>query len=347
MTFTWPGMLWALWVLPLLACGAIVAARRRRNVEARLADARLFDRVVSPRTPWRVRVPLALYVSALTLLLVAMARPVAAIPLPMNRAAIVLAIDTSQSMMATDLKPTRLDAAKTAARDALRRVPRSVQVGLVAFSDVGTVLVPPSRDRQAVEEALDRLKPQQSTAVGSAVVEALSVLPDRREFLGDRLTQLRNTGPQDPQSQAVPPAPGAPAPPAVGDLPPAAIILFSDGVSNTGVDPRIPAALAVEAQVRIHTVGVGQEGGAVTPYGGGLILVPFDSTSLRDLAQQTGGEYLQATDPEGLRRVARQIGWLTGWERRRTELTAVMAGAAGLMMVVGAGLSLMWFRRVP
>lgn len=347
MTFTWPGMLWALGVLPLLGWGAVLAARRRRKAETRLADAHLFDRVVSPRRPWRVRVPLALHLSALTLLLVAMARPVAAIPLPMNRAAVVLAIDTSQSMMATDLKPTRLEAAKAAARDALRRVPRSVQVGLVAFSDVGTVLVPPSPDRQAVEEALDRLKPQQSTAVGSAVVEALSVLPDRKEFLGERLTQLRNTGPQDPQSQALPPASGPSAPPAAGDLPPAAIILFSDGVTNTGVDPRIPAALAVEARVRIHTVGVGQEGGAVMPYGGGLILVPFDAVSLRELAHQTGGEYLGAIDPEGLRRIARQIGWLTGWERRRTELTAVMAGAAGLMMVAGAGLSLMWFRRAP
>ncbi len=347
MAFTWPGMLWALWVLPLLGWGAVLAGRRRQKAETQLADAHLFDRVVGPRRPWRVRIPLVLYLSALMVLLVAMARPVAAIPLPMNRAAVVLAIDTSQSMMATDLKPTRLDAAKATARDVLAMVPRSVQVGLVAFSDVGTVLVPPSPDRQAVEEALLRLRPQQSTAVGSAVVEALSALPDRREFLGERLTQLRNTGPFDPQSQAAPPAPGAPVRPTASDLPPAAILLFSDGVSNTGVDPRVPAALAVEARVKIHTVGVGQEGGAVMAYGGGLILVPFDAASLRELAQHTGGEYLQSTDGAGLRRAARQIGWLTGWERRRAELTAVMAGAAGLMMLAGAGLSLMWFRRVP
>jgi Ca-activated chloride channel family protein len=349
MSFTWPGMLWALGVIPLVLWGAILAARRRRRTETRLADVHLYSRIVGPVAPWRGRVPLVLYMIALALLLLAMARPVAAIPLPVNRAAVMLTIDTSQSMMATDLKPTRLEAAKTAAREVLRTLPRSVQVGLVAFSDVGTVLVPPSTDRPTVEEALERLQPQQSTSVGSALVEALSALPDRKEFLGSRLMQLRNTGPQDPQAQTQtgPPVGGAPAQPSAGDLPPAVIIVFSDGVSNTGVDPRIPAALAVEARVKIHAVGFGQEGGAVMPYGGGLILVPFDAASLQQLAQQAGGEYVKSADEEGLRRLARQIGYALGWERRRAEVTAVFAGAAGFLMLTGAGLSLAWFRRVP
>ncbi len=347
MTFTWPGMLWALWGLLLLVWGALAAARRRRSTETRLADAHLFPRVVGHRNPWRARLPLALHLSAVALLVFAMARPVALVSLPVNRAAIVLAIDTSQSMMADDLKPSRLEAAKAAARNVLRALPRSVRVGLVAFSDVGTVLVPPSIERPMLEDALERLRPQQSTAVGSAVVEGLSILPGRREFLGERLARLRNTGPQDPLSPATPPGTAPPVRPDVGDLPPAVMILLSDGVSNTGVDPRVPATLAVEARVRIHAVGFGQVSGAVMPYGGRLVLVPFDPTSLQQLAQQTGGEYLRSSDEEGLRRLARQVGRAIGWERRRTELTAVFAGTAGLLMLAGAGLSLTWFRRLP
>jgi Ca-activated chloride channel family protein len=346
MTFIWPGMLWALWVIPLVLWGALRSARRRRSVETRLADARLYSHITGAPSPWRLRIPLALYVIALALLLLATARPVAAIPLPVNRAAVMLTIDTSQSMMATDVNPTRLEAAKAAARMLLGVLPRSVQVGLVSFSDVGTVLVPPSHDRSAVEDALDRLQPQQSTSVGSAIVEALAALPDRKEFLGERLSQLRNIGPQDPQAQATPPGGGLPAP-AATDLPPAVIIVFSDGVSNTGVDPRIPVALASAARVKIHAIGYGQEGGAVMSYGGGLILVPFDGASLQRLAQQAGGEYVRSTDEVAIRRLARQIGYAVAWERRRGEVTAVFAAGAGLLMLTGMGLSLAWFRRAP
>jgi Ca-activated chloride channel family protein len=123
--------------------------------------------------------------------------------------------------------------------------------------------------------------------------------------------------------------------------------VFSDGVSNTGVDPRIPVALASAARVKIHAIGYGQEGGAVMSYGGGLILVPFDGASLQRLAQQAGGEYVRSTDEVAIRRLARQIGYAVAWERRRGEVTAVFAAGAGLLMLTGMGLSLAWFRRAP
>jgi len=250
--------------------------------------------------------------------------------------------------MADDVKPSRLEAAKATARLFVRHVPPGLQVGLVSFSDVGTILVQPSTDRQPLEEALERLRPQQSTSVGSAVVEGLYILPGRREYLGERLRRLRAQASQDPQA-ALPPPPGGgqTTPPSAADLPPAAIVIFSDGVTNTGVDPNAPASLAAESRVRVHAVGMGQQGGAVMPYANQMVLVPFDPTSLQILAQRTGGDYLQAGDEERLRRIARQLGRAIGWERRRTEITAVIAGAAGLLMLTGAALSLLWFRRVP
>jgi Ca-activated chloride channel family protein len=342
-TFTWPSFLWALAVIPLLLWGVAATRRRQRAAEARLADARLFPRVAGAAHPRRLW-PVALYLAALPLLIVAAARPVASLPLPVNRAALVLAIDTSQSMMADDIKPTRLDGARTAAQMLVRALPRSLQVGLVSFSDAGTVLVAPTIDRRVLAEALDRLRPQQSTAVGSALVEALAVLPGRREFLGDRLTRLRAQAAQDPQL-VLPPANGPI--PELRDLPPAAIVLFSDGVTNAGVDPRLPTSLAVEARVKVHAFGIGQPGGAVMPFGGAMVFVPFDAASIQAVAQQTGGEYFAVADEESVRRVARQLGRSIGWERRKTEISAVLAGAAALLMGTGAALSLLWFRRVP
>ncbi|MDQ7829271.1 MAG: VWA domain-containing protein [Armatimonadota bacterium] len=366
MDFGWPMMLWGLVALPLLAWGYAWMGRRQRTVQQRLADLHLLPALFRPAAAWRRHLPMACYFLAVLFLVVAMARPSAAIPLPVNRAALVIAIDTSGSMMAEDVKPTRLEAAREAARTLVRAIPGSTLVGLVAFSDYGTVLVPPTTDRQAFEEALRELRPRQATAVGSAIAEALRVLPLRERFLGDRLRQLRGPGPQSaPGAPGAPgpfgvPAPGAPAPgapgpaptpsgppPDVSELPPAAIVIFSDGVSNLGADPRAAAALASEARVKIFAVGMGQPGGTVMTHQGRLVFVPFDPTLLQQVAQATGGEYFAATDREALRRIARQLGRSIGWERRRTEITSLLSGTAGALMLAGGLLSLWWFRRLP
>jgi Ca-activated chloride channel family protein len=336
-------MLWGLAVLPLLLWGLVGVSRKQRAAEIRLADTHLLVQVAGAAPPRRLW-PTALYMGALALLVVAAGRPVATIPLPVNRAALVLAIDTSQSMMADDVKPTRLDAARAASLHVARALPRSVQIGLVAFSDIGTILVAPTTDRRLLREALARLEPQQSTAVGSALLEALAVLPGRREFLGARLTRLRMQTAQDPQAAPMPPPGPAPA---ASDLPPAAIIIFSDGVSNTGIDPRLPGSLAAEARVRVYGVGLGQPGGAVTSYRGAPVFVPFDPSALQAAAQQTGGAYFSVVDEDSIRKVARELGRSIGWERRRTEISAILAAGAAVSMGCGALLSLMWFRRVP
>jgi len=164
--FTQPLML--LWValVPLLLLGHWGLSRRQRRIAERFADARLFEQLVVRPSAWQRALPVACYLIGILLLAVAMARPVAAIPLPVNRAAVIIAIDTSKSMMATDVPPTRLEAARRAAREFADLVPRSTKIGLVAFSEYGTVLLPPTTDRTALYEALDRLQTQSATSVG-------------------------------------------------------------------------------------------------------------------------------------------------------------------------------------
>ncbi|HEV8340364.1 MAG TPA: VWA domain-containing protein [bacterium] len=359
MAFTWPVMLWGLLALPLLGWGYLLVVRRQRRLAARLADVHLLARLITMPSPWRRHLPPVVYLAAVLLLVVAMARPIAAVPLPVNRAAVMLAIDTSKSMIADDVKPTRLEAAKAAAREVVKAMPASTQVGLIAFSDYGTVLVPPSTDRVALEEAIERLQPQQATSVGSAILEALRVLPLRAEFLGERLSRLRSQFPQggQPPGQspfAVPqpgppaPSPGAPSRPlTVADLPPAALVILSDGVSNLGADPRAASALAAEAKVKIYAVGLGQPGGTVTTYQGQLVLVPFDPAGLQEVARATRGEYFASGNPEEMRRISRAVGRAIGWERRRTEMTSLLSAAAVVLMLSGGLLSMVWFRRVP
>ncbi len=351
MTFIWPMLLWGVALVPVVVWLAVRTGIRERKARTRLADDHLIDRVVDVPYRRRRRASSALYLAALLLLLVGAGRPVASIPLPTNRATVMLAIDTSQSMMGDDIKPSRLEAAKAEARAFVRGLPGGVRVGLIGFSDTGMLLAPPSTGRVTLEEALDRLRPQQSTAIGAAIVEGLFALPGRREFLGERLERLRGQATPDPFGRPPlggPPSSGVPpTPPSVEDLPPGMIVLFSDGVANAGVDPTIPAALAADARVKVHTVAAGSGSGAVMRWEGRLVLVPFAPSVLQALAQRTGGEHLRLGDAAAMRRIGEQFGRSIGWEHSRTEMTALFAAAAGVLVLTGAGLSMAWFGRVP
>ncbi|MDR7400862.1 MAG: VWA domain-containing protein [Armatimonadota bacterium] len=340
MEFGWPVMLWGLLAAPALLAAYLRAQRLRGRAEAALADPHLLGALWQRPPAVRRHLPAGCYLAAVALLTFAMARPSATVPLPTNRAALVLAVDVSKSMIGEDVRPNRLQAAQRAALEVLQAVPGSARVGLIAFSDYAQVLVPPTTDRQAVQEALAGLKVLQATGVGGAIVEALRILPGRAEALGDRLAALAQ--PFGPRPQ--PPPAAAPAP---SDLPPAAVVILSDGVSNLGVDPAVAARLARDAHVKIYAVGVGTPGGSVMEVDGQLVLVPFDPTLLQQIAQLTGGRYLEVTQQDELRQAARQLGRAIGWERRRTEITSPLAGLAGLLILTGASLSLLWFRRVP
>lgn len=338
-------MLWGVLVVPLLLWGYAQLQRRRGRRETALADPHLIGHLWTRPSALRRHLPVAFYLLAVAALTVAMARPIAAIPLPVNRAALILAIDVSKSMIGEDVKPNRLKAAQQGALDVLASVPGSAKVGLIVFSDYAQVLVPPTTEREPLKEAIANLKIQQATGVGSAIVEALRALPGRKELLGDRLERLLQSQQRNLPFVVPPQTP----PPTISpdDLPPAAIVIFSDGVSNLGVDPNQAAALAKEAKVKVYSVGIGTPEGSVMQVDGQLVLVPFDATLLQRIAQLTGGQYFDRSSSEELRRVYKQLGRSIGWERRRTEVTSFLAAGAGVLMIAGGLFSLLWFRRVP
>lgn len=344
MEFGWPVMLWGLLAVPVLLWAYLRVQRFRVKREAALADPHLFSFLYTRPPAIKRHLPLVFYLAAVLFLLLSVARPIAAIPLPVNRAALILAIDTSKSMVGEDVKPNRLQAAKDAAHAVLDSIPGSAKVGLVVFSDYAQVLVPPTTDREPLHEAINNLKVQQATGLGAAILEALRALPGRRELLGDRLN------PRLPGQQVPMPSPAPPGPPSTvrpEDLPPAAVIIFSDGVSNLGVNPEQAAQLAKEGRVKVYGVGVGTQGGSVMQIDGQLSLVPFDPTLLQRISQLTDGKYYGITQTDELKRLYRQLGRSMGWERRRTEITSLLAGGAGVLMFAGGLFSLIWFRRVP
>jgi Ca-activated chloride channel family protein len=346
--FGWPLMLWGTLTVPLLFWAYLRLLRRSAGREARLADAHLLGVLWTRPSRFRRHTPVAFYLTAVAFLTLAMARPIAAIPLPVNRAALIIAIDASKSMIGEDVQPNRLKAAQTAALELVRSMPSTAKVGLVVFSDYAQVLVPPTTERQILRDAIAGLKVQQATGVGSAIVESLRVLPGRKELLGDRLN-VQQPGQPAPSPFAPLPSPApSPAPdqkPA--PLPPAAIVIFSDGVSNLGVNPNLAVQLAVDGKVKVYGVGVGNVNGSVMTVDGQLVMVPFDPRLLQQMSQTTGGKYFEVTQGDELRKVYKQLGRSIGWERRRTEVTSMLAGGAGLLMMAGAILSLMWFRRIP
>lgn len=336
MEFLWPVMLYGLLVVPLALWGYLRLLRLRERAAVAYADPHLFERLMRRARPLQRHLPVALYLAAVALLVLAAARPVAAIPLPVNRAAVVLVIDTSKSMLATDTKPSRIEAAKDAAGRFLRTVTGSAAVGLVSFSDYATVLVKPTTDRQALLDAIERLKAEQATAIGSAIVTAVRALPGRS---GAGIA----VAPGQPQPPGVPAPTGEPP----ADLPPGAVIVFSDGVSNIGADALQAAEVARRWRVTVYTVSVGTPGGGIVTLDGQNYFAPFSPDLLQRIADTTGGRYFAGPDNDDLRRIYGALGRVMGWESKRTEVTAVVTGGATLVMLLGAGLSLVWFRRVP
>jgi Ca-activated chloride channel family protein len=342
MEFTWPLMLLAVGLVPLLAAGYVLLSRRQQRVAEKFAESRFFEQLVVRPPAWQRTLPVVCYLLAVLVLAVAMARPVAALPMPVNRAAVMIAIDTSKSMIATDAQPTRLEAAKAAARAFAAFVPRSTKIGLVTFSDYGTVLLAPTTDRTAFGEAIDRVQPQSATSLGGGVLEAVRVLPGREALLRERLAQLLRPG----SGPMLPPNPMEPRP-NPDELPPASIIVFSDGVNNFGPNPFVAAQVAREGRVKVFAVGVGQQGGTVMQVDGQMVLVPFDSSGLERVAQLADGRYFLFSDEEGLKRTYRELGRVIGWERTRMEVSFLLLGAAGLLLLSGGVMSMVWFRRVP
>jgi Ca-activated chloride channel family protein len=343
MSFLWPHYLWLLLALPLLLGLYLWLLRRRIQPTVRLSHLGVARRAQGPA--WRRHVPPALMLLALTLLLLAAARPVGWITLPWSQSTILLAIDVSLSMRVTDVQPTRMVAAQEAAKGFLQDLPRDVDVGIVTFAGTAQVAQRATRDRASLVQAIDAIQMQRGTAIGSAIVVGLSELfPDHgidleAMIFGSRPSSrsLDRRGPRPTQTLE---------PVAPGSYTAAAIILLSDGRRTTGVDTLQAAQMAADRGVKVHVVGLGTPDGHLAAGEGMAFYLQLDEPTLREVARMTGGEYHQAASAEALRGVYEQLGWTVVAQARETELTALFALLAAGLVVAGASLSLWWFGRV-
>jgi Ca-activated chloride channel homolog len=345
--FTWPLMLWGLLLVPAFVGWYVIGARRARRLTAsRFAERALFAQLATSLSGLRRHVSMALYFVALAMLLGAVGRPVMGIPLPVNKAVVMLVVDTSGSMIAPDLQPSRLEAAKIAARAFVDAFPQGPKIGLVSFSTYATLMIPPTPDHDAVKQGIATLKPQEATAIGDGILVALKALPGRTVDVPEARPGPFGApgGPPSPPSQPIPPS----IPPQPQDLGPAAMLLLSDGGQNAGnADPVKMALLAKQLKVKIYTVGLGASGGSVFNHQGQMVFVPFDPTLLQQIAAVTEGKFFMASETAALKQIYRDLGRVLGWETRKTEVSALFVGAAGLLLLAGGVISLVWAGRLP
>lgn len=346
--FLWPDFLWGLLVLPLLVLLYVWLMRRRRQSALRYASLSLVREAMGKGPGWRRHVPPVLLLLALTVMLLAAARPMATITLPSTQQTIILAMDVSGSMRATDVLPNRLVASQNAAKAFLRELPRHVKVGIVAFAGSAQVVQPVTLSRDDLNAAIDKFQMQRATAIGSAIVVALSeIFPGQVDLAS--VTWGRQQDPFAAQGRAIDqPAPEKkpfqPVPP--GSYGSAAIILLTDGQRTTGVDTEEASRMAADRGVRVYTVGVGTVDGEVIGFEGWSMRVRLDEETLKAVARETKGEYFYAGTAENLRQVYESLGSRLTVEKKETEVSGLLALAAAVLVLLSAGLSLFWFHRV-
>ncbi len=344
LTFFWPQLLWLLLAVPLLVLVYVLLLRRKRQTALRYASLSLVKEAMGGRG-WRRHVPPVLFLMALTAMLLAAARPFAVIVLPNSQQTIILAMDVSGSMRATDVEPNRLVASQNAAKAFLAELPRHIKVGIVAFAGTAQVVQQPTLNREDLAAAIDRFQLQRATAIGSAIVVSLAeIFPDEGIDLADILYgQSPQRGRSLDQSTAERP-PHQPVPP--GSYGSAAIILLTDGQRTTGVDTLQAAQMAAERGVKIYTVGVGTVEGETIGFEGWSMRVRLDEETLKEVALRTHGEYFYAGTADNLRQVYQALGSSLTLEKKETEISGLLALLGALLALMSAGLSLWWFNRI-
>ncbi len=351
MTFLAPALLWGLLLVPVAIAAYVIMQRRRMRYAVRFTNLDLLANLVPHRPAWRRHLPAALYMGALGALLVSLARPQALVPVPKEQATVVMVMDTSGSMAATDVQPNRLNAARSAGKTFLDQLPTQFRVAVVSFASTARIHVRPTTDRVAAREALDRLRADGGTAMGDGLLRALE------------LTQEAPSSDADPQRP--PPSRGSsarartattpfPTPAAAGgpgadesERLPAAILLLSDGASTAGAIQPLQAARQAQALgIPVYTIALGTPGGALEVQGR-RVTVPPDETTLRQIAEATGGQFFAAPSAQDLRAVYEDIGSRIGYVQEPQEVTAAFAAAGAVLLAAGGTLALLWSGRFP
>ena len=336
MSFIWPPMLLLLVLIPL-GIWAYRAMERRRRLAVEAASGLGLGRgAAGRRSGFRARIPAVLFVVGLAILVVALARPQSVVDLPREQGTVILAFDVSRSMAADDLKPTRMDAAKAAAKAFVGRQPQGVVIGVVAFSGTGIAVQAPTDDPAAVLAAIDRLGPEQGTSLGQGILASLNAIATAE---GESTSGYYTNRSPTPTPE--------PTPVPAGFHAPAVIVMVSDGENTESPDPLAAAQTAADRGVRIYTVGIGSTTGATLDLDGFKVHTQLDEATLRQISDLTGGAYHAAADADALKSVYDQLDLRLTIEPQEMEITSLFAGASILVLVIGGLGSLVVLGRLP
>ena len=345
--FLWPEFLWLLLAVPLLVLTYWWLLGRKKKMALRYASLSIVREAMGKGPGFKRHIPPILFLLALVVMLMAAARPFAVVSLPSQRETIMLAMDVSGSMRATDVLPNRLVAAQNAAKAFLTDLPRNVRVGIVAFAGTASVVQSPTLNREDLVIAIDKFQMQRGTAIGNGIVVSLAELfPDAGIDLAalqtgrdkPRGTSLDAPKTNTPKKDFVPQAPGS--------YTSAAIILLTDGQRTTGVDSLDAAKLSADRGVRIYTVGVGTVDGETIGFEGWSMRVRLDEETLKGIARTTQGEYFYAGTAQDLKKVYQTLSSRIAIEKKETEVSGLLALVAAVLAMASAGLSLLWFNRI-
>ena len=334
MYFLWPLMLWLLLLIPALVVLYILAQRRRQRYALRYASLSLVKEALGRGPGFRRHIPPALFLSGLTVMIVALARPYTLVTLPSQEGTVILTMDVSGSMRADDLKPNRIEAAKSAARSFVEKQPSGVRIGVVSFSDNAFLVQAPTDDKEAVIAAINRLTPQRGTAIGRALLTSVDAIFEEANAEGGRSP----TG-SDPTP--------TPTPVPQGVYEPAIIVLLTDGESNQGPRPLDVVDQVAARGVRVYAVGVGTAEGTVLHIQGRSIRTRLDEETLKRVASATEGAYYNATNEKDLVAIYDSLSTHLVFKKEQTEVTAIFTGVAVAFLLIGGCLSLLWFNRLP
>lgn len=343
MQFIWPGALWALILVPVLIALYLLVQRRRRKYALRYASLTLVRDALDKGPGIKRHIPPALFILAVAAMLLALARPQSVVTLPSEEGTVILAIDVSGSMQAEDVRPNRMEAAKSAAMTFVDKQSASARIGVVSFTDNAAIVQAPTDDKEAVKAAISRLRPQRGTAIGRGILTSLEAIFENSDL--------------DFPVQPAQPAPGsratpAPATPKATPVPegyfaPATVVLLTDGENNVFPPPLAVIQEAIDRGIRVYTIGLGSPEGTILRIQGRQIRTRLDEATLRQVAELTHAEYYLASNEAELEKVYSNLSTTLVLRTEKTEITFAFTALAAALSVLAAAFSLLWFQRLP
>jgi len=341
MDLLWPGFLYLLGLIPVLILAYIWILRRRKPFAVRYSSLSLVRAALPQQSHWRRHVPFALFLLAMSSLIMAVSRPISTITVPASNATIILAIDVSRSMCSTDILPSRLEAAKAAALKFVQQQDGNAQIGVVAFAGFAVLVQPPTKDQILLEEAIKNLSTARRTAIGEGILMSL-----------DAISEIDDSIPSPYSGVAVEPVPA-------GEYSPAIIVLLTDGVSTIGTDPLDAAQQSMDRGVRVYTIGFGTDHNNSIPNcgfqsgdqfgnqffgggGGGGFRREIDEETLKQVSDMTGGSYHLAASADELQDVFQNLPTQLMTVTETTEISVMFVVIGALLVTIALALSIIW-----